>query len=211
MVGIHVSAAYSRMGRMYVFTSFHIIFIYIWLTFVLPARLNIVYCAASVLPLSFFMWSSIVPLLLIVISRYLYVSMLSIVMFPRFNLVSWFFPIVIVWLLSQANVMWNILANSSVISSIFCSSCLCVCISATSSIQSRHPSITVSPILVVRIFSVLIYLAISSIIFAYSITNSTTPCLMLSRILICLVFPYLVRIVAVMFFFILLWYLGFNC
>ena len=59
-----------------------------------------------------------------------------------------------------------------------------------------------SPILVVPIFSVLIYLAISSIRFVYSITDRTPPCLMLSRILIFLVFPYLVRIVAVRFLFI---------
>ena len=43
----------------------------------------------------------------------------------------------------------------------------------------------------------LISLAISPIRFAYSITDNTPPCLMLSLILICLVFPYLVRIVFV--------------
>ena len=88
-VGIHVSAAYISMGRMHVSTSFHMVFIFIWLKFLLPARLNIVCSAASVLPLSFFMWSSIVPLLLIVIPRYLYVSVLSITMFPSLNLGSW--------------------------------------------------------------------------------------------------------------------------
>ena len=65
------------------------VFIFIWLKFLLPARLNIVCSAASVLPLSFFMWSSIVPLLLIVIPRYLYVSVLSITRFPSLNLGSW--------------------------------------------------------------------------------------------------------------------------
>ena len=86
-------------------------------------------------------------------------------------------------------------------SSIFWSSILFLCISATSSIHNRHPSISVVPILVVPIFSMLISFAISSIRFAYSITDSTPPCLMLSRILIFLVFPYLVRIVAVRFLF----------
>ena len=66
------------------------VFIYIWLKFVLPARLKIFCSAASVLPLSFFMWSSIEPLLLIVIPRYLYVYVLSIVMSPSLNLDSWF-------------------------------------------------------------------------------------------------------------------------
>ena len=133
------------------------------------------------------MWSSIVPLLLMVIPRYLYVSVLSITMFPSLNLGSWFFPIAIVWLFSLPNLMWYLLDISSVISSIFWSSCLFLC-----------------PILVVPIFSVLISLAISSIRFAYSITDRTPPCLMLSRIFIFLVFPYLVRIVAVMFLFIFL-------
>ena len=118
-VGIHVSAAYSSMGRMHVSTSFHMVFISIWLKFLLPARLNIVCSAASVLPLSFFMWSSIVPLLLIVIPRYLYVSVLSITMVPSLNLGSWFFPIVIVWLFSLPNLVWYLLDTSSVISSIF--------------------------------------------------------------------------------------------
>ena len=102
-VGIHVSAAYSMMGSIHVSTSFHMVFISIWLKFLLPARLKIVCSAASVLSLSFFMWSSIEPLLLMVIPRYLYVSVLSISISPSLNLVSWFLPIVIVWLFSWPN------------------------------------------------------------------------------------------------------------
>ena len=55
------------------------------------------------------------------------------------------------------------------------------------------------PIWVVPIFSFCISLAISSIRLAYSITDSTPPCLMLSLICMVLVFPYCVLIVAVRF------------
>ena len=81
------------------------VFIYIWLQCLLPARLNIVCSAVSVLTLSFVMWSSIAHLLLIVIPRYLYVSVLSITMFPSWNFGYWFFNIVIVWLFSWPNLM----------------------------------------------------------------------------------------------------------
>ena len=71
-----------------------------------------------------------------------------------------------------------------------------MCISTTSFIHSRQPYISVLPIFGVPMFSVLIYLAISSVIFVCSITDSTPPCLMLSRFFF-LVFPYLVRIFAI--------------
>ena len=72
-------------------------------------------------------------------------------------------------------------------------------IRATSSIHSRHPCIWLSPIFVIPVFSSLISLAISSMRFAYSISDSTPPCLMLSLIFIGLVFPNLVLIFAVRF------------
>ena len=96
------------------------VFISIWLKLLLPARLNIVCSAVSLLPLTFVMWSSIAHLLLIVIPRYLYVSVLSIIMFPSCNLGSWFFNIVIVWLFSWPNVMLYLWDTSSVIASILC-------------------------------------------------------------------------------------------
>ena len=72
-------------------------------------------------------------------------------------------------------------------------------INATSSIHRRHPPTVWLPIWVVPIFSFCISLAISSIRLAYSITDSTPPCLMLSLIFMVLVFPYCVLIVAVRF------------
>ena len=65
----------------------------------------------------------------------------------------------------------------------------------TSSIHSRHPCIRFSPIFVIPAFSSLI----SSMRFANSITDSTTPYIILSLIFIGLVFPNLVLIFAVKF------------
>ena len=64
------------------------------------------------------------------------------------------------------------------------------------------PSTVRFPIWVVPIFSFSFSLAISSIRLAYSITDSTPPCLMMSLICMVLVFPYCVLIVAVRFLFI---------
>ena len=95
---VHVSAAYSIVGMMHVSTSFHIVFISSWLKSLLPAMLNMVCSAASVFPFVFLIWSSIVPLLFIVVPRYLYVVVLSRFICPSLKGVSGCFPIVIVWL-----------------------------------------------------------------------------------------------------------------
>ena len=184
---------------MHVSTSFQIVFISSWLKSLLPAMLNMVCSAASVFPFVFLIWSSIVPLLFIVVPRYLYVVVLSRFICPSLKGVSGCFPIVIVWLFSWPNFRWYLFDISSVMFSIFWSSSLFLWIRATSSIHSRHPCIWLSPIFVIPVFFSLISLAISSMRFAYSITDSTPPCLMLSLIFIGLVFPNLVLIFAVRF------------
>ena len=138
-------------------------------------------------------------MLFIVVPRYLYVVTFSRSIFPSLNGVSGVFPIVIVWLFSWPNLIWYLFAISSVMFSIFWSSFLFLWINATSSIHRRHPPTVWLPIWVVPIFSFCISLAISSIRLAYSITDSTPPCLMLSLIFMVLVFPYCVLIVAVRF------------
>ena len=129
-------------------------------------------------------------MLFIVVPRYLYVVTFSRSICPSLNGVSGVFPIVIVWLFSWPNLIWYLFAISSVMFSIFWSSFLFLWISATSSIHRRHPPTVWLPIWVVPIFSFCISLAISSIRLAYSITDSTPPCLMLSLIFMVLVFPY---------------------
>ena len=86
----HVSAAYSIVGIMHVSTSFQIVLISSWLKSLLPAMLNMVCSAAC-----FFIWSSIDPLLFIVVPRYLYV-VLSRLICHSLKGVSGCFPIVIV-------------------------------------------------------------------------------------------------------------------
>ena len=120
---------------------------------------------------------------------------------PSLNGVSGVFPIVIVWLFSWPNLIWYLFAISSVMSKIFWSSFLFYGLMLhRPSIGGTPPPPTVRiPIWVVPIFSFCISLAISSIRLAYSITDSTPPCLMLSLIFMVLVFPYCVLIVAVRF------------
>ena len=95
---VQVSSAYSIVGMMHVSTNFHIVFISSWLKSLLPAMLNMVCSAASVFLYVFVIWSSMVPLLFIVVPIYLYVIVLSRLIFPNLNAVSGYFPIVMVWL-----------------------------------------------------------------------------------------------------------------
>ena len=74
LVGVHVSAPYVRIGMIHVCTSLHIADISIVLNSAFPARLNMVWRAASTFPLVFLRWFVRFPLLLIVIPRYWYVS-----------------------------------------------------------------------------------------------------------------------------------------
>ena len=98
MVVVHVSVAYSSVGIRHVSMSFHIVFISILLKLLFPAILKIVWIVASALPFNLLMWSSFVPLLFILVPRYLYVVTFSRSICPSLNGVSGVFPIVIVWL-----------------------------------------------------------------------------------------------------------------
>ena len=71
---IHASEPYVIIGRVHALYSFHIVSIWISLSWLLLARLMIV---CVVLPLVIFRWSVKSPLLLRVIPRYLYVSVAS--------------------------------------------------------------------------------------------------------------------------------------
>ena len=58
---------------------------------------HVVWLVASALPLNLLMSSSLVPLLVIVVPRYLYVATFYMSICPSLNGVSGVFPIVIVW------------------------------------------------------------------------------------------------------------------
>ena len=119
LVGVHVSAPYVSIGMMHVCTSLHVADIYIVLNSAFPARLNMVWRATSTFPLVFLRWSVWFPLLLIVIPRYWYVSVLSRGLRPSLNCGSvCVFPSVSTWLFSLPNLMWYRVAISSVMSNI---------------------------------------------------------------------------------------------
>ena len=182
---VHVSAAYSIVGVMHVSTSVQIVFISSWLKSLLPALLNMVCSAASVFPFVFFwIWSSMDPLLFIVVTRFIGLGSfvpvwkVCLVVFSYCDCLAFFSA----QILGGIFLIFHRLYLAS-------SSSLFLWIRATSSIHSRHPCIWLPPIFVIPVFSSLISLAISSMRFAYWITDSTPPCLMLSLIFIGLVFP----------------------
>ena len=167
-----------------------------------PARVKIICSAAPVFPLVFFMWSSMLPLLFMVMPRYLYVLVCSSGWSPIVISVFRFFLLRIIdWLFSFPNLMWHLLARSFVVWNILWSSSLSWWIRATSSIHSRHPDIVLFHSVWFPIFRSCSSFDISSIRFAYSMTDRTPPCLMLSLMLIILVGPYWVFMVAVRFLF----------
>ena len=116
----------------------------------------------------------------------------------RFGVTS-VFPIVSIWLFSFPNLMAipNLLAISFVMFSIFWISSLSWWIRTTSSIHCRHPMVVLFHIFWYPTDFSYSYLAISSIRLAYSITDSTPPCRILSLICIVLVSPYFVITFAV--------------
>ena len=179
-------------------TSFQMMSISMLCNSSFPARLRIVCRAASVFPFIFCIWSSRFPLLFMVIPRYLYASVGSSVWFPiRVSVVRFLLLIVSIWLLTLSNLIWYLFAMSLVMDSILFSSSLLFCISATSSIHRRHPGVGMFHRFWIPTSISCNSFAISSIRFAYSITDRTPACLMLSFILIILVGPNLVFIVAV--------------
>ena len=98
--------------------------------------------------------------------------------------------------------IWYGIWLSLVMDSILFSSSLSLCISATSSIDRRHPGVGMFHMFWFPTSISCNSFAISSIRFAYSITDTTPPCLMLSFILIILVGPNLGFMVAVKLLFI---------
>ena len=173
-VGVQVSAPYVIIGIMQEWYSLHIVAISMLWNSSFDASVSIVWRATSVFPLSFFIWSSKFPLLFMVIPRYLYMSVWSMVWSPIFRqgVTSLFFMISI-WLFSLPNLMWNLFAISSVVLSIFWTSFLSWCARATSSIHSRHPGTVLLHSLWFPICSLVNSFAISSIRLAYPITDST--------------------------------------
>ena len=111
---------------------------------------------------------------------------------------------VIDWLFSFPNLMWYLFAISLVVFNIFLSSSLSWWIRATSSIRSIHPGIMLFHSFWFPMVNSCTCSSfdMSSIRFAYSMTDRTPPCLMLSLILIVLVGPYCVFMVAVRLLFI---------
>ena len=143
------------------------------------------------------------PLLFMVIPRYLYILVFSSTCSPIVLSVFGVFPLMVIdWLFSFPNLMWYLFASSLVVFNIFLSSSLSWWIRETSSIHSRHPGIMLFHSFWFPMVSSCSYFDMSSIRFAYSMTDRTPPCLMLSLILIVLVGPYCVLMVAVRFLFI---------
>ena len=142
------------------------------------------------------------PLLFRVIPRYLYVSVSSSSVLPMVS-VLWLsgFPIVRTLLFWLTNFILYLDATLYVMSSISCSVFLLVLMRTTSSIHRKHPIVSSLPVLIGCMLLLISSFDISSIMFAFSTTARTPPCLMLSLICILLVCPLFVLILAVMFSF----------
>ena len=98
--------------------------------------ISMVWIAASAFPFILFRWDSRFPLLFIVIPRYMYVSVLSGTSSPSFSYGGGsILPMVSSWLFSFP--MWNLLAMSFVVTSIFWISSLSWWMSTTSATH-RH-------------------------------------------------------------------------
>ena len=116
LLGFQVSAPYVMIGMMHVSTSFHIVSISLPLKFLSFAMYIIVWYATSVFLSIFFMWSSRLPLLLIISHRYLYSCVYSICISP--SLRGFLGPMYVYF--SFPNSMHSLLAVSEVISKSFC-------------------------------------------------------------------------------------------
>ena len=183
-------------GIMVASTSCHTASILIPWNSLLPVSTIIYWVAACIFPFSVSIWASRFPLLFIIFPRYLYAGTSSSI--TPFRLICVFGPLPIFTILhlGAPNSMWFFRAIWLVTSSIFCASLAFSCIRRTSSIHSR--SLSFSPFINSSPMSfLLISLVISSFRVAYSMTDSTPPCRILSLIVIFLVSPYLVCICAV--------------
>ena len=129
---------------------------------------RMVWYAASVFCTVSFMWFSIVPLLFMVLPRYLYVCTYSSVFFPRYRGgFSFILPIFSILLFAIPNSMWYLFATWYVMLSISWRSLWLSVISATSSIHRRHPIYSSVLCSFGPTFFLIISLFISSIIRAY--------------------------------------------
>ena len=144
------------------------------------------------------MWSVRLPLLFIVSPRYLHLGTSCNVSPFSFSVLFFPWPLLITLHFAAPRWMWYFFALWFVTSSIPCSLFRSWCIRHTSSIQSSECRVKCASILYPRFFSLGSF-EISSTRVAYSMTDSTPPCLMLSLMLILLVRPYLVCILAVRF------------
>ena len=144
------------------------------------------------------MWSTRFPLLFMVSPRYLYVGTSSRI--SPFSVRELLFPLplLMTFHLAAPNWMWYLFATWLVMFSISCSFSGLWWIRHTSSIHSRESRV-IFVWVTYPIFLCFSSLAISSMRVAYSITERTPPCLMLSLMFIFLVSPYLVWILAVRF------------
>ena len=161
-----------------------------------PVSVSMRCVAAMTLPSVFLMWVVRSPLLFIISPRYLNVGTSSRVVPLSTRELLGPLPILITLHLAAPNSMWYFLAIWLVMSSIFWSLFLSWWIRHTSSIHSRESIITSLSVSMPRILFCS-SLAILSISVAYSMTDSTPPCLMLSLISIGSVRPYLVWILDV--------------
>ena len=197
-VASQLSASYVMIGIITASVSCHIACIFIPLNPLFPVSVSMRCVAAMTLPSISLMWAVRSPLLLIISPRYLYVGTSSRVVPLSTRELLGPLPILTTLHLAAPNSMWYILAIWFVTSSIFWSLFLSWWIRHTSSIHSKESIITSWFVSMPR-FLFCSSLAISSISVAYSMTDSTPPCLMLSLIVIGSVRPYLVWIIAVRF------------
>ena len=196
LFGDHPSQAYVIMGTIIASTICHIAFIFMPLNSLFPVSARILEVAPRTFFSISFMWSVRLPLLLMVSPRYLYVFTSSSTSPFSFRLLFLPFPFLITLHFAAPNCMWYLSATWLVTSSIVCKVSRSWWIRHTSSIH-RSESIFILPFVFRPSPFSFSSLDISSIRAAYSITDRTPPCLILSLILIFLVRPYLVCIFAV--------------
>ena len=193
---VQPSHAYVIIGMMMASTICHIACIFIPLNSLLPVS-EMILAVAPFLFLSISaIWSDRLPLLFRISPRYSYVGTSSSSSPFSFRELFFPFPLFITLHFAAPNCMWYLLATWLVTSSISCSFSRSWWIRHTSSIHRSESRVMFACVTYPR-FLCLSSLAISSISDAYSITDSTPPCLILSLICIFLVSPCLVCILAV--------------
>ena len=193
---VQPSHAYVIIGIIMASTICHIACIFIPLNSLLPVSEMILAVAPFIFLSISAIWSDRLPLLFSVSPRYLYAGTSSSSSPFSFRELFFPFPLFITLHFAAPNCIWYLLATWLVTSSISCSLSRSWWIRHTSSIHRSESRVMFAWVTYPR-FLCLSSLAISSISVAYSITDSTPPCLILSLICIFLVSPCLVCILAV--------------